>query len=292
MDDKKLPFFFVPQVEELARKALPDDKDCNCRGKLQVTITAITPLHFGAGQLGYDAKASRFVNRLNRENGRIALPGSSCKGMLRSVFEAVSESCMPLTESCADINRRERAKENLCCPACAMFGFLGYKGKLRFSSFLAEGATETLALPQLYSHNPYGNQRRFYRHSTAYREIADRAKNEERYECLSPKAVLRGTIVYQNLTEDQLGGLLFALGLGWGDPIYHKLGYAKPAYLGSVRLEVAPTQELEQELDLEALATAYYDRHRDKIGGAVKAIKEAWSDIGDEPFWDLTKLTY
>ena len=285
---KDKPFFLVPQVPPL--RAEP--RVGACSGRLRVTITVKTPLHFGAGQLGYDEKASLFVNRLNRENDRIALPGSSFKGMLRSVYEAVSESCMPTERDlrCSYVNA--------LCPACAMFGFLGYKGKLRFSSFPAEGATENLTLPQLYSHPPHVNQRRFYRHSTAYRQITDRAKGEL-YECLSPGAVLRGSITYQGLTEDQLGGLLFALGLGWGGPVYHKLGYAKPAYLGSVRLEVeqeatertllSPAQ---QTHDLEALAAAYYDRHKSKISGVAAVLKEAWSGIGDENGWDMQTLTY
>jgi len=284
------PFFLVPWVR-------PDSKR-NCAangslsGRLKITITAQTPLHFGAGQLGHDEKASLFVNLLNQENDQIALPGSSFKGMLRSVFEAVSESCMPTERDL------RCSHANALCPACAMFGFLGYKGKLRFSSFPAEGEIENLALPQLYSHPSNLNQRRFYRHSTAYRQITDKAKGEL-YECLSPGAVLRGTITYQSLTEDQLGGLLFALGLGWGGPIYHKLGYGKPAYLGSVRLETAQ-EETEKTLlssvretsELDKLAADYYEKHRDKIGEVVAILQEAWGIIGEGNGWDMQILTY
>ena len=289
---KDKPFFLVPQVPPLR----VEPRVGACSGRLRVTITVKTPLHFGAGQLSYDEKASLFVNRLNWENDRIALPGSGFKGMLRSVYEAISESCMPTERDL------RCSHANALCPACAMFGFLGYKGKLRFSSFLAEGTRENLTLPQLYSHPAHLNQRRFYRHSTAYASISRAAEGKsgsELYECLSPGAVLRGTITYQSLREDQLGGLLFALGLGWGGPVYHKLGYAKPVYLGSVQLDVkqedtaktllSPAQ---QAYDLEALAAAYFEKHRDKIGVVVAQLKEAWSGIGDENDWDMQTLTY
>jgi len=289
---KDKPFFFVPQVPPLRG----EPRVGVCSGRLRVTVTAKTPLHFGSGQLGYDEKASLFVNRLNRENDQIVLPGSSFKGMLRSVFEAVSESCMPTERDL------RCSYANALCLACAMFGFLGYRGKLRFSSFLAQGATENLTLPQLYSHPTHLNQRRFYRHSTAYASIsrvAEGKSGSELYECLSPGAVLRGNITYQNLTEDQLGGLLFALGLGWGEPIYHKLGYAKPVYLGSVQLDVKQedtTKTLlspaQQAYDLEALAAAYYEKHSGRIGDIVAVLKEAWSIIGDENGWDMQTLTY
>jgi len=287
------PFFLVPQVPPFRVEA-PIGR---CSGRLRVTITAKTPLHFGAGQLLYDEKASLFVNRLCRENDQIALPGCSFKGMLRSVFEAVSESCMP-----TDRNAQYCQAQSMC-PACAMFGLLGRKGRLRFSSFvLEEGGTENLALPQLFSHPTNVNQRRFYRHSNAYAAIsrASEGKNgSELYECLSPNAVLRGHIIYQNITEEQLGGLLFALGVGWGEQIYHKLGYAKPAYLGSVHIEVTPEAILESLLsskqgpqDFESLAASYYDKHKSKINGIVSLLKEAWSMISDENSWDMQTLTY
>jgi CRISPR/Cas system CSM-associated protein Csm3 (group 7 of RAMP superfamily) len=287
------PFFLVPAVQACPAPVLMG----GCSGKLQITITAKTPMHFGAGQLLYDEKASLFVNRLCRENDQITLPGSSFKGMLRSVFEAVSESCMP-----TDRNTRCAQTQSMC-PACSVFGLLGRKGRLQFSSFvLEEGGTENLSLPQLFSHPTNVNQRRFYRHSTAYSKVSRASEGKggsELYECLSPNAVLRGHITYQNLTEDQLGGLLFALGLGWGAPIYHKLGYAKPVYLGSVQLDIEQ-EELEKTLlsatqqthDLAALAQAYYDKHTSNISDVAARLKEACSSIGDENGWDMQTLTY
>jgi len=282
------PFFHVPWLPPPKHNCAADGE---LSGKLNVTITAKTPLHFGAGQLSYDESASLFVNRLNREDKQIALPGSGFKGMLRSVFEALSESCMPTDRSsrCLYVNQM--------CSTCAIFGLLGSKGKLRFSSFFAQGETMQLTLPQLYSHPASVNQRRFYRHSTAWRQIADQARGK-RYECLPPGAVLEGCVTYQNLTEDQLGGLLFALGLGWGEPIFQKLGYAKPAYLGSVQLTVAQESmnasllSSQQELDLEQLAAAYYEKHKPRISEVVDTLGTAWNKIGGENDWNMQTLTY
>jgi hypothetical protein len=89
-----------------------------------------------------------------------------------------------------------------------------------------------------------------------------------------------------------LGGLLFALGLGWGKAIYHKLGYAKPVYFGSILVEAtreagAPSllNPDNSALDMEALALAYYKRHEEKIAPAVAIMREEWSAIGDGCAW-------
>jgi hypothetical protein len=249
-----------------------------------------------------------FVSKLPREQGRIVLPSSGFKGMLRSVFEAVTESCVlsyqnEMKEARAEhdstaLNSCE-AKEptDSICPACSVFGCFGRRGKLGFSSFVASGdKTESMKLPRLYS--PFEDQeqqgeshgRKFYRHSTMYTQVSNDAADGDSFECLPVGSKLTGTITYQGLTDDEFGALLFALGLSWDPPIYHKVGYAKPAYLGSVSLQVEPVEPPKryrwkryEQNELIEKAKTYYAAHEDNIADAVTALRELWSERTPKP---------
>jgi hypothetical protein len=359
-DDK--PYVFIPLVKQPTLRR-GDSRQGILRqgysGQLEVTIEAVTPLHFGAGKLDYDERQHRFVNKLLREEGKIVLSGSAFKGMLRSVFEAVTESCI-LTSPKALSQARPKQNRSTCkaggniCPACSVFGCLGRKGKLNFTSFAAEGEKiEFLKMPNLQS--PFrdypqkgdfavargeGNERlyygsfedvhgadvarlskveffkkkeegqnreirfygrKFYKHSSEYKVVSEKA-GRDLFECLKVGSRLVGTVTYQGLTYDEFGALLFALGLGWKNQIFHKIGYAKPAYYGSVLLRVSckslPKRYKpigvsgaqgegtwfysDNSSDLNELACQYYNSHAANIEPAVTALLAVWSDIGTD----------
>jgi len=338
------PYFFVPLVDRADRRQALNRQNLLAAGthtgRLHVALECMTPLHFGSGQLAFDEANRCFFHSLLRENGKIALPGSSFKGVLRSVFEAVTESCvlsapraLPMKvgalSACTDSSG--------LCPACSVFGRLSYKGKLTISSFYTDATPVKLKIPQLeqpFRTYPrpargerdsrtgnerlyYGNfrdshgldvakmskadffakkdaesrsggtfyGRKFYKHSNRWNTLAT-SSGKDSYECLPVGTTLTGTLTYQGLTEDELGALLFALGLGWKQPIYHKLGYAKPAFLGSVRLTAVPEPLPRYETTpmtatvAEKLASGYYEKHKASIGPAVGALGAAWSEIG------------
>jgi CRISPR/Cas system CSM-associated protein Csm3 (group 7 of RAMP superfamily) len=303
MQDK--PYFYVDPVKK--SRFPPEEGDHN--GQLRVTINILTPMHFGAGLLAFE-EGSTFIHKLSRENGKISLPGTSFKGMLRSVFEAVSESCMVTDEDgrCSD-------NKNIC-PACKMFGRLGKKGQLGFSSFVADSNPKLFYLPPLWppKNKPKPQKRKFYKHSSAYEKISDASSRKEgsaQYECLPAGAKLEGIVSYRSLNDDQLGGLLFALGLGWKDEnrkevtINHKLGYGKPAYFGSVHIEVSSERreaaivkrDYFSDDELKGMANDYYEKHESTIGVAVAELREAWafekpSDINSHCGWNLETLNY
>jgi hypothetical protein len=344
------PYAFVPFVKKVTQKR-PDDSskalklenDEGLCGRLNVTLVAKTPLHFGAGDLDEE-----LTNLLLREQDKIMLPGSSFKGMLRSVFEAVTESCI-LNYPRAPLNAKPQSHSKVCkakgyiCPACSLFGCLGYRGKLGFTSFVTkEDGHEPikLKLPQLQTpfrnyprHGPFatkwgeGNERlyygdfddlhgldvarlskseffarkeqggnsrkefygrKFYKHSLQFSRVSKMA-GKDMYECLPIDSELVGVISYQGLTSDEFGALLFALGFGWEPSIYYKIGYAKPAYLGSVSLQVkhaAPPERYRWKNytkdELDELAREYLTKHKESIGAAVDALQNLWSTIGDD----------
>jgi len=301
MNTDNKPYFFV-HAPKLVQGILQEGSHT---GALKITIIVETPVHFGSGQIFIDK--NRFIYRLNRENEEIVLPGSSFKGMIRSFFEAVSESCILS-------NKDIRCKSNTkICLACSVFGRLGKKGRAGFSAFRTkeQPQTEIFCMPKLYGPRIVeNNYRKFYKHSNIYDQISDKSDSNLHYECLCQKATLHGVITYQGLTRDQLGGLLFALGLGWGNDktLYHKLGYGKPAYFGSIRLEVASVRpEVAPEFiggsiiscdkfskgKLEKLAKAYYREHSASVSEAVNEFMEKWAvdSIGSDCQWDMSTGT-
>ena len=340
------PYFFAPLMGKVDRyKALNRQNllasDTQI-GKLRVNAQCLTPLHFGSGQLVFNETTRRFSHSLLRQDNRIALPGSSFKGMLRSVFEAVTESCVlnaprTLPLKLGSLNTCGSNSDSVC-PACSVFGRLSYRGKLTISAFYTddqpinmhistlEQPFRTYPRPSKGDRDPRtGNERlyygdfrdthgldiarltkaeffakkereprsggnfygrKFYKHSNNW-EALTKSPGKDIYECLPIGAVLSGYINYQGLSDEELGALLFSLGLGWGGPIFHKLGYAKPAYLGSVKLSVSPEYIPRYEetpmtgVDLEGFATRYYEDHKSSIKPAIDALNQAWSEIGD-----------
>ena len=339
------PYFFVPLANSADRRQAFNRQNLLAAhtraGKLHVTIECMTPLHIGAGQLTFDETTKRFSRALLRENGHIALPGSSFKGMLRAVFEAISASCvlnaprsLPLKVGALGACSNNSG----LCPACSVFGRFSYKGKLTISSFYTDAEPIVLKIPPLeqpFRTYPrpargewdprtgnerlyYGNfsdihgmdvarmskadfftrkdreprsggnfyGRKFYKHSNGWKILSERPSKGS-YECLPTGTKLNGQIVYQGLTEYEQGALLFALGLGWQQPILHKLGYAKPAFLGSVKLTVEPKPLPRYEdtpmtaTDAQRIASQYYEQHQTMIGPAVHALRQAWSEMGD-----------
>ena len=356
------PYFFAPLVDRVERRE-PLNRQLLLTGdtyvgKLRVTIECVTPVHFGSGQLTFDEKTRRFSYALLKENGRIALPGSSIKGMLRSVFEAVTASCvlnapraLPQQVGKLSACRKSSDLRPACsdlCPACSVFGCLSYKGKLTFSAFYTEAEPISLNIPTL--EQPFrtyprpgrgerdlrtGNERlyyggfrdirgldvarmskseflkrkdkepksggnyygrKFYKHSGNWKTLTART-NKDSYECLPIGTSLDGNIVYQGLSEDELGALFFTLGLGWPQPIFHKLGYAKPAYLGSVKLNVAQEALPRYEnapmtaKDAEEMALQHYEKHKPIIEAAVHELSQEWSEIGDS-MWPMQDGRY
>jgi len=229
-------------------------------GMLRGEILARTPLHVASGTLEVtDIPEAPLVKAHVRSGGRPVVPGSSLKGAIRSIVEAISPSCVRITRVRRNQLPRNtsgcRDERNLCV-ACRMFGSLGYQGQVRFSdAVLQEGlATRWTEMPALYAPRSRANVyfergqvkgRKFYMHGQS-------AIGDTPVEVCPPGAVLEFTVQFENLRPAELGLLLVAS--GQGEPkLYPKLGGGKPACYGSIDVQVT---ELEV---FQAMETAYTD---------------------------------
>src|SRR5262252_7874878 len=90
------PYDFVrlPERVERKRPAFQDALRQKC-GTIRCRLTAITPILVAAGQVR--GGPQRFLTYRYLGSELPAIPGSSLKGVIRSVAEAVSNSCIGLS---------------------------------------------------------------------------------------------------------------------------------------------------------------------------------------------------
>jgi RAMP superfamily len=209
-------------------------------------------------------------------NRRPLIPGSSLKGMLRSVAQVLGAGCgykFAPRDTPTPLGDLTPCDSQAACLVCRMFGYsaeredFGWAGKVRFSDAKVEGPWNLhmwQALPIgggrwpsqgtrhtsfYFSHGrPLGWK--VYRHAENPRAAlkSDRAKFWTDA-CVGANTKFGFDVIYENLTDAEFALLRFALTLTHdgcaeheailgGHTLAHKLGYGKPAGLGSCIIEI------------------------------------------------------
>ncbi|HID06205.1 MAG TPA: hypothetical protein EYP10_03560 [Armatimonadetes bacterium] len=250
------PFDFVPLPDHVER-AKPAGHDGFKKGLLSGIITgelvALTPVHVASGNIEL-TRSNRIplVKAHFRTGGKIAIPSSSLKGAVRSIVEAITRSCVRVQSRTArsrlpsDFEPCEVRNENSqLCPACRMFGAMGYQGQVRFDdAVLIQGRVGIMLAPPLfrpradariyYDRNGQLKGRKFYFHGQP-------AKGNVPLEVCDVGSRFRLHVDFYNLTEAELGVLLIALGQG-NPALTLKLGGAKPICCGSMEIQIQSIQ--------------------------------------------------
>lgn len=262
-------------------------------GRLSCRLTALTHLFIPKTQ-EMRKREHQKLDLLRSTDGLPLLPGSSLKGVVRSVAEAISGSCLTLPlgrrgeveyrgrppvsyriprgfEHCRDADH--------LCPACCIFGSLNgdksFLGKIGLSDASAVGKfeVEVLTIEALMEPKPrhrawyedpqqrsFMRGRKFYYHRPLGPHQAT-VKNEynKTVEAVKPGAVFEFSLDYTNLTEAELALLVFALTL---EPeMCHKVGMGKPVGLGSARMEIVGWEKIDRQA-----------RYR-QLGGGLTALE-------------------
>lgn len=299
-------------------------------GTLELVMVALTPVHVGSGYTdfvkagGQETLAALQASKRVRENDttqrRYLIPGSSIKGAVRSIVEAITRSCVRVVQpkyrpylpkgygGCVRIDQ--------LCPACRLFGAQDYQGHVSFEDAVAPpGSLVLIGTPLLWTpargvrglppryldRRDAAKGRKFYFH-------AKYAQGADARTCIKTGAELPLRIHFLNLSEANLGALLTALGL---HPKYRfpiKLGGGKPVGLGSVELQAQSLRLLQgrdalqqtgrlgqasehQGEDLEQLIQGYTAKAQSLLEEpALKALAEVYAKEGlnntapDEPY--------
>lgn len=211
------------------------------------------------------------------------IPGSSLKGVIRSVAEAISNGCgFPHGKNCSD--------SQLLCICCILFGMTaGVENKFLGKVSIQDATTEKpdalikdergVILESVGSpkpeHTPFyeikGKKRgrKFYYHQNEGQaeENVRQIRSNNLLEALDrqyPKTVLRSWIKanvifsfkveFTNLTEEELGFFLYSLELedilqdGKKVGMYHKIGMAKPQGFGSCEIKITDLKLIDNSL--------------------------------------------
>jgi len=239
-------------------------------------------LYVGSGEIKVDEK-NRSYYAFARRGERLIVPGTGIKGPVRSIFEALTNSCVPVIDKkkgeeypdqhqpCRTVQRGHEHQARLC-PACCLFGTTGWRGRVHFSDAIQLPSEETKLLvpPQIIKigdlWEPHiRNGRKFYQHGAFQPGEGDAPEMGYRFvEALPGNSSaeirdgirFRTRLFFENVSEAEMCAILFALGLKpsqkTSDTIVLnfpvKLGGAKPRCLGAVEftplsLRIIPSSE-------------------------------------------------
>jgi hypothetical protein len=241
------PYDFVPIPEKRIITGPPPKhenyKSDLLTGTITGTLFARSPIHVGSGNIELTGKLPSLVKAHFRRNDRPTIPGSSLKGVIRSIVEAISDppSCLRVVQSAIRVQRC--SQQDSLCVACSMFGAMGYFGLVRFSDAVLEsGETEIIQIPALhppgerdrervYFDNGKVKGRKFYMHGRDGKTATGNVPIET---CrVGSRFPLKAQ--FENLSEGQLALLLTALGQG-NPRLLPKLGGGKPICCGSFEI--------------------------------------------------------
>ena len=241
-------------------------------GQIHGTIEALSPIHIGSGviDLGEDVE---LIKTAVRTNENVVIPGSSLKGAIRSVVEAISESCVckasrntryALSRDFMECRQRARL-----CVACRMFGAMGFQSNIAIQDALQiDGQIVTKFVPELYRPRHQRGSRRipgrkFYMHG----EIAS---GETPVEACEIGSKFRFVAQVDNLTQAEWGLFFTALGHHPIHPFKLKIGGTKPACFGSIDFQIENIHVEEQNCE------RYLDWNIQQESGITGEELEAW----------------
>jgi CRISPR/Cas system CSM-associated protein Csm3 (group 7 of RAMP superfamily) len=243
---------------------------------MECELEALSPLLVMDSTERADSKQGTVGKFMQSDENGYVIPGTSLKGMIRSVFEVLVPSCVGLhdhttTQLIPDrLNLKPCSRRTNLCPTCRTFGFTGggrsHRGNVNIGDARAvERPSQGRQVQIVGQFNPnpdesdrYRNAdrspkgRKFYYHQHELNEAT--TQNEKKYGKhlvpLAPGATFRFTVGFQNLPSEALSTLVAALALadeaplpgGGTTAVRHKLGYGKAAGLGSVDVRVRSVQ--------------------------------------------------
>ncbi len=233
------PYRLIPVRESVDRKPpITDEKFTGASGFIQCTLRNLTPLFVGKSRYN----PQMFLSRITEQGNRYVIPGSSLKGMLRSLAEIVGGGCF--VTGFYDSKNKVLAPCNNAgklCITCRMFGMMErgkgarvHKGKISIGdALLQEDQPETSRFQILLSscgtrHEPFyrsphtgildGKSRKIYFHQpqrkSSVPNVPENLKSRACHiDALLPEHHFAFEIQFSNLPEEELDLLIYILAL-------------------------------------------------------------------------------
>jgi len=239
------PFLYVhiPHTHPVKKRAPNHDRfEANTlTGKLTLQFEVMSEYLF-VGSGGYDYRDDMVFYSFASSHDELVIPGTSIKGAVRSLVEAISSSCVSIRIREERVPRpwQQCVEVKMLCPACRLFGIAGresYSGRVSFT----DGEVQTFVGLELVKvgelHRPKpgrGDARKFYAERRFTPPSDMRPERDYRFvEAVKQGSVFVTTLKFGNLAPEELSLLLHALGIP--QPHAVKIGGVKPRGFGSVR---------------------------------------------------------
>jgi hypothetical protein len=225
-------------------------------GTLFLTLTVKTAVHISTGVvvMGSDIGNSRIPlikTMVQNTDQKLSIQGSSLKGCIRSVYEAITNSTLAVVtsryRSQIPVERLPCRKKEELCPASRVFGALDWQGLVEFSDAKCQSSgSATGFMPSLYRPRPdqrraYFMQgkvagRKFYYHTV---RAIDKGQNQGiPVQEAATEYAFTTELHFKNLKIAELGTLLIVLGQDSQYPIALKVGGGKPIGMGTMTVTV------------------------------------------------------
>lgn len=235
------PYRMIPARDKVIRmKPLTDEKFKGKSGMIHCTIENLTPLFVG----GNEYNKQKFKTR----NSHKVIPGSSLKGMLRSIGELVGGGCSLTISNKTYENEDESSTEykpclkaDYLCIACRIFGMMERGGKAKVhkgnisvsDAIMRSRESKTALFDVLLSgsgtrHKPFyltpqtgkldRKSRKLYFHQPKRTDSVPPVSDQLRERSWNIEALLPGhhfdfTVQFTSLSEEELNLLIYILAL-------------------------------------------------------------------------------
>lgn len=205
-------------------------------GKMHVQIEAVSEVFVGTGD--YETDGHGIYAPFSRANDQPVIPGTCIKGVVRSYAEALSPSCV-------SSDQRDVCRRGKLCICCRIFGALGFLGRVTFCDAKVPDAAAihlnkySMAVRRS---GGFSGGRRFYRHNSPGPRMTNPRTRQpmpkERVEVVPEGTRFLFELLFHNLTQQELGLLLLAMGISPQKRFDLKLGGGKNRRLGRVRFSL------------------------------------------------------
>lgn len=237
------PFFWIAldkQQTPRREQPPPHNRFRDWSGRLELEIEVVSEyLYVGSGNFELftlDGKEQAYY-AFARHNGQLVIPGTGIKGAVRSIVEAISNSCV------RQVAKGERApgheacrNANALCPACRLFGTTGYGGRVHFSDAVPIGQVETEKIKIADLWPPRQAKGRKFYYAKIFQRLDMQPQKSHRFIEVVPKgSKFVTTLYFENVLTAEMGLLIRALGLDFSQRDPSKVAYAFPVKLGGAK---------------------------------------------------------
>jgi hypothetical protein len=244
-------------------------------GTIFITLRVETALHISTGAvvMGSDinSRIPLIKPMVQESHGHLLIQGSSLKGCIRAVYEAVTNSTLAVITGGSyrhkvPTERLPCQNQEKLCPTSRVLGALNWQGLVEFNDAKCEGSNFTTGfMPPLYRPRPDQRRayfiggrvagRKFYYHAT-------QAINKDQTQGIAVQQAgkaytFKTHISFKNLKRAELGVLLIVLGQDPNYPISLKIGGGKPIGMGSMTATVDAIDKVEGRQALRDRYTQY-----------------------------------